>query len=157
MKIGRFFSRIASNNILFYGLIVLIFMGLIDYVIRGYDVIRYEYGINVLIFTYIFIICELFFNAGIYMMLKGSGFFKIKIRDLFKFKLKDLNINNKITLFGFLINRLAATIPWVYLLIVGVRHLPWPVIIVILLELSIVLHLGAKVKFAITNHKQFNE
>jgi len=54
-------------------------MWLLDFFIQGYDVIEEKYGVNIWAFFYIFITCEILFNLGIYLILKGSGSFKIKL------------------------------------------------------------------------------
>jgi hypothetical protein len=121
-------------------------MFLIDYFITGYDVINEKYGINVMHFAYVFIISEVAFNLGIFLMLKGSGLLKIKIRDLIKFHIKNVDLNNPLSYWGFLMNRVAAVIPWLYVLLLGYDKLPWPVILAILIELYIVIYLGIKVQ-----------
>ncbi|MFA6525760.1 MAG: hypothetical protein WCT33_05925 [Patescibacteria group bacterium] len=139
-------KKIVSSKIFFYVLIILFSMFLIDYFITGYDVINERYGINVLNFAYIFIASEIVFNLGIFLMLKGSGLLRIKIRDLLKFHIKNVNLNNPLSYWGFLMNRAAAVIPWLYVLLLGYDKLPWPVISAIMIELVIVIYLGFKVQ-----------
>ena len=79
-------------------------------------------------------------------MLKGMGIFKVHWRDLIRFKFSSVNVNNPLTYYGFLMNRFAAVAPWAYVLVVGARHLPWPVILAILAEFSVVAYIGSQVK-----------
>ncbi|PIY96621.1 MAG: hypothetical protein COY66_03755 [Candidatus Kerfeldbacteria bacterium CG_4_10_14_0_8_um_filter_42_10] len=85
-KIGE----IIKSKIFYYVLLIVFFMLLLDYFINGHDVIEEKYGIKIWTFTYIFLISEVLFNLGIYLMLKGSGVLKIRIRDLIKFKFSPL-------------------------------------------------------------------
>lgn len=136
---------LISNKFVYYCLLIIFFMALLDFFIKGYDIIEEKYGVNIWIFTYIFIICELFFNLGIYLILKGSGVLKVRIKDLFKFRFTNL-FSNKVTYYGFLINRTAAIVPWAYVLIVGFRKLPVIVVLMILIEICIVILVGLQAR-----------
>ena len=102
------------------------------------EVFSEKYGLNPVFITIIFVAAEIFFNFGIVLMLKGTGVFKIKIKDLLRFKLEKANFRTKTFIAGFVMNRLSATIPWLYILGVGWTKLPTAFIGLIVLELLIV-------------------
>lgn len=110
-----------------------------EVIVKGFDVVNQEYGINPKTFFTIFIIAEIFFDLGILLMIMGSGVLKVRFRHIFKLNFQDLVFENKLVYTGFTLNRIAALIPPIYLLWAGWGRLPLAVFLLILLELVIVL------------------
>lgn len=102
------------------------------------EVFSEKYGLNPVLIATLFAVAEIFFILGAVMMLKGTGVFKIKVRDLLRFKLEKANFSTRIFTAGFIMNRLSASVPWLYVLGVGWRKLPVTVVGLIVLELLIV-------------------
>lgn len=146
-------KTIIKQKISYYVLVAVIFMVLVDFFISGHDLAQEKYGINIWIFLYIFFISEVFFNLGIYLILKGSGFFRIRIKDILHFKLSGVTTKHPLVYYGFFINRVAAIAPWLYVLGVGYKKLPIYISLLILAEVLIVLYIGyvinARINFSI--------
>lgn len=122
-------------------LIILIILGwlVFEVIIRGFDVVSQEYGINPKTFITILIICEIFFNIGIILMIMGSGALKLRLKHIFNLDFQDVIFENKLVYTGFTVNRLSAIIPPVYLLLFGWKKLPVVVTTLIIIELFIVI------------------
>lgn len=97
-----------------------------------------KYGLNPVSITAIFVTAEIFFNIGVFLMLKGTGVFKVRLKDIFNFKLEKAHFSTKLFVIGFIMNRASATLPWLYVLGVGWRRLPLALSGLIVLELLIV-------------------
>ena len=122
-------------------LTVLVFLGLFLLFFDAFihrEVFSQKYGFSATTLGVIFIIAEIFFNAGIVLMLKGLGVFKLKLKDILRFKLDKANFESNFFVAGFIVNRIAASIPWVYVLGVGWEKLPTAMIGLIVMELLIV-------------------
>lgn len=125
---------------------ILVIVGL-DKIIIASDVINEKYNINVRVAAIFFLISEILFNIGIFVILKGSGIFKIGFKQLRSFRLKTISFRSRQVYIGFLINRLAAIIPWLYIVIAGWGVLPTVVVLAIFAEISIVVLIGFLLPF----------
>jgi hypothetical protein len=115
-------------------------------IIRNSDYLGSKYGINIIHLGWIFLVAEIIFNIGIFLMLRGSGFFKIGIKNIFYFNFSQVNFSGTEVYIGFIMNRLAAFLPWLYPLVTGWRTLPPSLIALIIIELAIVVFIGFLVK-----------
>ncbi|MBI4948382.1 hypothetical protein HY844_02410 [Candidatus Berkelbacteria bacterium] len=97
-----------------------------------------KYGMSASTITILFIFSEIAFNLGILIMLRASGIFKIKLKDLLTFNFSKIKIKSKLFFLGFGINRISAAVPWIYIIGVGWRKLPMAIISLIVLELIII-------------------
>jgi len=122
-------------------IITLIVLGwlVFEFIVRGFDVIRQEYGINPASFVKVLIGAEIFFDVGIILIILGSGALKLRLRHIFNLDFQDIVFENKLVYTGFTINRIAAFIPPVYLLWNGWGKLPIVITALLLAETIIVL------------------
>ena len=111
-----------------------------------------KYGFSPIIVSSLFIVAEFFFDLGIFLMLKGGGVFKLTLKDIFSFDFSKVKFRGRTFFIGFIMNRLAAFLPWTYIIAVGWRTLPFTVTGLILLELIIVVILTIGV-LELTNKK----
>lgn len=121
-------------------LIAITAMFLIERFLFSNNLIQAQYGVNPKIFIELFLISEVMFNVGLILMLWGSGLLSWKNYKLFKWE--NISWAGKRVYLGFLTNRMAAIIPWGYVLFSGRNKLPWYIILVILIEVFIVLFIG---------------
>ncbi len=98
-----------------------------------------QYGINPELLTSILVIAEVAFNVGIIIMLKASGILKMSLKQILTFEFKKVNFEFNSFFFGFFLNRIAAAIPWIYVLAVGWGKIPFSLTLLLLVELVIVL------------------
>jgi len=103
------------------------------------EVFSEKYGLNPSSVVSLFAVAEVFFNLGVYLMLRGSGVFKIRLRDLLRFRLDNAHFSTGTFTTGFVMNRLSASVPWIYVLGLGWRKLPATLLGLIILELLVVL------------------
>lgn len=120
------------------------------------DIFSEKYGFSAGALSMIFISAEIFFNVGIFLMLKGSGLLKVGWKDIIRFRFGKLSTNTKTFYFGFIINRAAAAVPWIYVLSVGWSKLPVTILGLVLLEIVVVviLTLGVIEFSKIYDHKK---
>lgn len=133
--------------IVFFGL-SLVFA---DTIIRK-EVFTDKYGFSIVTLGAVFLICEIFFNLGIALMLKGSGVLRIKLRDFLRFKFEGLEFRTRLFTLGFVINRIAAAAPWLYVLGVGWGKLPLTLSGLIVLELIVIMAISIFVTGLIEKH-----
>ncbi len=112
-----------------------------------------KYSINFAIIFAIFLVCEVLFNAGWILMLKGSGIAKIRLSDLRRRDFKAIDLKNRAVRIGFILNLFGASASWIYLLTIILLNFPWGLKIVsmtpVLWELFIVLSLRLPIAVAI--------
>ncbi|MFC1662825.1 hypothetical protein ACFL04_01500 [Patescibacteria group bacterium] len=114
----------------------------IDKIIFASNVINEKYGVSLVVIAWFFAISEIFFILGIFLMLKGSGIFKIKFKDIKKFKLKKAKVEGKTMYTGLMMNRIAAIVPWIYLITAGWGKLPIYITLAAITEIVIVMIIG---------------
>jgi len=124
---------------------------IISSTIRSSTFFGVKYGINISILIWIFGIAEIFFNFGIFLMLKGSGFYKIGFKKIIHFQFDQVNFKGKQVFYGFWINRASALLPWFYPLVAGWGKLPKGLIFLIFFEMFTVVTIGTLIK--IPGHK----
>ena len=52
-RIRNFLKKVVTHKIVYYGLLIVVFMALLDFFISGYDVIQERYGVNIWVFFYL--------------------------------------------------------------------------------------------------------
>lgn len=97
-----------------------------------------KYGFSPQEVAAIFVISEIFFNLGIIIMLRASGIFKMTWKQIVNFQFKRVNFEFNLFFVGFIMNRAAAAVPWIYVLAVGWRRLPVAIVSLVVLELVMV-------------------
>lgn len=127
-----------------YKILLIITIIIIGWVIsqvitNGFNVVSQQYGIDPQLFFIIIVVCEVAFDIGIILMLLGSGILKVKLKHILKMDFTSLVFENKLVHFGFTINRIAALIPPLYLLLWGFGKLPLLIVVLVIVELAIVL------------------
>jgi hypothetical protein len=110
-----------------------------EMLLRGGNVIRTEYGIDPSMFIKVLIGAEVFFDFGIVLILLGSGVFKLRLKHILSLDFQNVKFDNELVYAGFTVNRIAATIPPLYLLVAGWGKLPFYVVGLAFTELFIVL------------------
>jgi hypothetical protein len=108
-------------------------------IVRGFNVVKSEYGIDPALFVKVLVGAEIFFDLGIVLILLGSGVFKLRLRHIFNLDFQNVKFDNKLVYAGFTINRIAAFIPPAYLVFAGWGKLPWGIMGLILFEIVTVL------------------
>jgi ribosomal protein S18 acetylase RimI-like enzyme len=129
---------------------------LLDSLLRGEN-LEVKYGLNIGYLAGIFIAAEVFFNLGIVIMLKASGFFKLRLSDIIKFNFENIRFEGNLFVAGFFINRLAAIVPWLYLLSMGWQKLPAAFSGLVILEIFIVLLLTLGVMEVVSKKVKISE
>jgi hypothetical protein len=112
---------------------------LFEFIVRGFDVVKQEYGINPASFVKVLIGSEIFFDLGIILIIFGSGALKLRLKHIFNLDFQDIVFENKLVYSGFTINRIAAFIPPIYLLWNGWGKLPILITVLLLIETGIVI------------------
>lgn len=115
----------------------------IDKIIFASNIFQEKYGVNLVFVAWFFGVSEVFFILGIIIILKATGVFKIRWSNIREFNIKNAKIEGRWMYSGLLINRTAAIIPWLYILIAGWSKLPIYIILPIFTEIVIVLVLGS--------------
>lgn len=136
-------KRISKVSIL---AIILLFAFFLEEIIRDYHLFSQKYGLKPTTLIWLFGIAEIFFNFGIVLMLWGSGIFKIGWKEIKSFNFEKVKFSGPVVYYGFFINRLAALIPWFYILTVGWDKLPKIIISLILVEILTVIIIGSIIK-----------
>lgn len=128
----------------FVGVIIILVLStlLIDKIIFASNVIQQKYGVSIVTAAWFFGVSEIFFILGIIFMLKGSGVLNFRWKDIKEFKIRKTKVVGRWMYSGLMINRLAAIIPWVYILLAGWSKLPNYIVLAIFIELIIVLIIG---------------
>ena len=121
----------------------------IEMLLKGTGVFNEKFGLNIKIVSAIFVIAEVFFNFGIVLMILGSGVLKVSWKDIRGFKLSNVKLEGRLVYAGFLINRIAALLPWLYILFVSNSKLPPHILFLILTEVTIVVIIGFSIKIPI--------
>lgn len=116
------------------------------------EIFTEKYGVNPGIIGTVLLVGEIGFIAGVILMLKASGIFKIKIKDIVKFDFSEIHFHSREFIAGFVINRLAAFLPWAYVLGVGWKKFPASLTGMIVLELLVVILLTLGVMEVTSKH-----
>lgn len=101
-----------------------------------------RYQVNPFVFILLYVVSFIPYYLGVYLMIRGSGLLSIDWRDLIHFKFSQIDSNNNLVLWGFLVNRLGWTLPYLYIEIKG-RGLRWYV------HLALVVWLLSSVGYAL--------
>lgn len=136
MALGK--SKRLSKVVILITFIILSWL-LFEVIIKGFGVVTKEYGIDPKAFLSVLIICEIFFNIGIVLMVLGSGVLKLKLKHILNLDFQNVVFENELVYTGFTINRIAAFVPPAYLLISGWGKLPGFIETLLIVELAIVL------------------
>lgn len=83
-----------------------------------------KYNVNPKFFVRIYCFSFLPYYAGVVMMLIGSGVLNISLMELWRFRVIGMRLNSVLTIGGFLINRLAWALPYLYIEFKG-KGLRW--------------------------------
>jgi hypothetical protein len=137
-------NKLSKNKLSKYAFILtllIISWILFEVIVKGSSIVQGQYGINPATFLKILIIAEIFFDLGIVIIIIGSGIIKFKLQEIFNFNLERVNFKNNLVYFGFSINRIAASIPPLYLLLNGWKKFPFYITILLLVEMFIVLYI----------------
>lgn len=102
-------------------------------------------GYNPKTFLLLLVICEAVFNLGIVLMLVGSGVCR-NWRDVIQFKFENVKFGSVTTLFGFHLNRLAALVPFCYLLVTGFNHFPVHITFFIVVDIVITISIYFEIR-----------
>lgn len=127
-------------------LIIVILSFFIEEFIRDSALFSEKYGVSSLGIVLFFGAAEIFFNLGIALMLIGSGVLRIRWKDIREFNLEKIHFSGPIVYLGFLLNRLAALVPWVYILSTGWGKLPIFITTLIFFEVVIVFVIGLVIR-----------
>lgn len=130
-------TKRISKIALFITLIIVSWL-IFEVILRGGNVVRSEYGIDPTTFIGVLVGAEVFFDLGIVFIILGSGAVKIRLKHILNLDFSNIQFENKLVYFGFTINRIAAFIPPIYLLIKGWGKLPILLSSLILLEVSVI-------------------
>lgn len=125
---------------------LIIFSFFLAHFIQDSNYLSEKYGINITVLAIAFVTAEIFFNIGIVLMLKGSGVFNVRWFDIKNFNFEKVKFRGKVVYSGFVINRLAAFVPWLYPLTAGWNRLPLFITILIITELLVVVLIGMLIK-----------
>lgn len=112
-------KRIKPTTVALIFTLILFSWLLFEVIIKGFNVVQESYGINTALFLEILVGAEILFDLGIALIIVGSGVIKFNLKTFFKFDLAHVSFDNTLVYIGFSINRIAALIPPVYLLIAG--------------------------------------
>lgn len=108
------------------------------------------YGVNVGIVALVFFLFEILFHLGTVIIL-WAMFHKVTWKDFRNFsKLRrsgKISLKNPGVAFGWTLNRLGASVPWVYTVAVGWGQLPWFVVWPMLIEVGIVATIGVSFSY----------
>ena len=83
-----------------------------------------KYNVKPIVFLILYLCSFLLYYFGVYLILKGSGLFSVRLSDLMRFDFSGLGINNTLVIWGLCVNRLAWALPYLYVEIMG-KGLRW--------------------------------
>jgi len=136
MKLGK--NKRLSKIVLLTTLVIIGWL-VFEIIVKGFNVVNEQYGIDPMFFLTILIISEIFFNIGIILMILGSGIIKLRLNHIFNLDFQNVTFENELVYTGFTLNRIAAFVPPAYLLVSGWDKLPPLISSLLFVELSIVL------------------
>lgn len=136
MALGK--SKRLSKIVILITFIILSWL-IFEVIIKGFGVVTKEYGIDPKLFLAVLVICEIFFNLGIVLMILGSGVLKLRLKHVLNLDFQNVVFENELVYTGFTINRIAAFVPPAYLLLSGWGRLPGLIEFLLVVEIGIVL------------------
>jgi len=83
-----------------------------------------KYNVSPVVFLALYFFSFLPYYLGVYLILRGSGFFLVNAGDLIRFNFSGIDLNNALVIGGFCLNRLSWALPYLYIEIVG-KGLRW--------------------------------